>query len=589
MSQNLRDFCQPAFLNLLLFVGTLSVEAVSFVSTIGIIEVKPAQADPPHIPVPASYLPTHNYQPTSTQTPPHQPSLLPKEDSEQQTSSLSPRRSHTSSTPPSTPVVATANPSKRIIPAGHRELIERPEDQLIQQISGKAPIVRTVFHPPSPEGIPFGKSTAAVPILPPQPGLESASSKPSVNGRTTGHQEILVTAKTSSDLGLNLFASKRDSETEQTAQSLSPTPLAPSGTPVTDPRGNPLEGSPGVNPPSALPSERTPTQPGKALNSPTVQLQGVYLLQGNQSSARARVSGVYPLTPYLLAGATIDITKGTTFADERTEGLNINELYLAASIPDVPNLRFVVGKLDLTSYFDRNSFAKDAATHFFNPIFQTNPALSATGISDRVGGLVNWSLTDNIETKAAIFSSGRSLGNFSLDGFAGEVGIRYGNAIIRGTYVSDRDAGVRDGFREIYGLPRGNGQSGILSSDREESYGINGEVFIPNLKLGLFGRYGHYENDTLRLGGNTYSLGFNFLDLFAPYDRLGIAYGQDLSNNRLRLDAGNKRPDVLEAFYDFRLFPGLRLGLTLQERNNFSETVLGVRVKTEFDFSPINR
>ncbi|BAZ12959.1 hypothetical protein NIES4071_47930 [Calothrix sp. NIES-4071] len=323
-----------------------------------------------------------------------------------------------------------------------------------------------------------------------------------------------------------------------------------------------------------------------ALTEPFVRVEGVYVTQ-KETSARARVTGVYPLTPNTLVGATLDlVSNGSTFTDSRNEGLNINELYFATSLAGLPNLRFVVGQLDLTSYFDRNSFAKDGASQFFNPVFQTNPALAATGIASRPSLLVNWSVTDNIDAKAAVFSSSNSLSNFTLDGFAGEVGFRYGNAIIRGTYATDRDGGNRDSFPEIFSLARGSGQFGILRDDREEAYGLNAEVYIPNLKLGLFGRYGRYENRDANRSADTYVLGASLLDLFTPDDRLGIAYGQALTSDSLR--RGN-RPDVLEMYYDFPFLPNLRLGFTVQGRDSFEETVLGIRVKSDFDITPRGR
>ena len=325
-----------------------------------------------------------------------------------------------------------------------------------------------------------------------------------------------------------------------------------------------------------------------ALTAPSLQLQGVYINQGDQSSARARLSALYPLTPRVQFGGTLDLTsEANSFSDSRGQGLNINELYLAtAPFEELPNLRLVGGQLDLTSYFDRNSFAKDGATHFFNPVFQTNPALSATGIASRPGVLVNWTLTDNIEAKAAVFSSSGDIGDFSLDGVAGEIGIRYGNAIIRGTYVSNRDAGSNDGFQEIFQVNRDDGETGPLPSDREDSYGVNAEYFIPQLNMGIFGRYGRYENRALKEGGNTYSFGISFLDLITKNDRLGLAYGRGLSNEQLRREFKDDVPDVLELFYDFRFLPNIRLGFTLQERNGFSETYGGFRVKTEFDVTP---
>ena len=335
-------------------------------------------------------------------------------------------------------------------------------------------------------------------------------------------------------------------------------------------------------------SIQDPPAATQILGTPEIRLQGVVLNQGN-TSARARASVIYPISPYVLFGATVDLTTGNDFSDSLQPGLDLNELYVAASPKNLPGVRFVAGLMDLTSYFDRNSFAKDGATHFFNRVFQTNPALSATGIASRPGFLVNWAVTDNLEVKATTFSSSRNIGDLALDAFAGEVGFRTGNAIIRGTFVTDRDAGYQNGFREIFQIPRGNGRFGFRPSDRQQAYGVNGEYFIPNLKLGLFGRYGRYDNLAINQGGDTYSLGFNFLDLFAPSDRLGLAYGRDLSNEDLRRQSGGKVPDVLEAFYDFRLLPYLRVGLTFQERNQFSDTIFGFRIKTEFDVSPIRR
>ena len=86
------------------------------------------------------------------------------------------------------------------------------------------------------------------------------------------------------------------------------------------------------------------------------------------------------------------------------------------------------------------------------------------------------------------------------------------------------------------------------------------------MKLGLFGRYGRYENRDLGKGADTYSFGLSFLDLFTPDDRLGLAYGRALSNDSLRR---GDNPDVLELFYDFQFLPNLRFGFTVQGRDGF--------------------
>lgn len=341
-----------------------------------------------------------------------------------------------------------------------------------------------------------------------------------------------------------------------------------------------------VPPPSiSPPPPATPNRPlrSTAFNDPRLQFQGVYIYQGEEGSGRARVTGVYPLTPQFLVGGTIDVVDGNAFTDSRREGINVNELYVAATIPELPNFRIVAGQLDLTSYFDRNSFAKDAATMFFNSTFQTNPALAATGIGSRQAALVNWSITDNAEAKVAIFSSSRELNDFSLDGFAGELGIRFGNFILRGTYATNRDAGNDDGFREIFQIDRGNGRTGLLEGDREEAFGVNAEVYIPQIRMGIFGRYGQYYNWEVDRSANTFSAGVTFLDLLTPSDRLGIAYGRGLSNETLRQRSDDQVLDVLEIFYSFAVLPNLSLGLTFQALDGLSESILGIRVKTDFN------
>jgi len=325
------------------------------------------------------------------------------------------------------------------------------------------------------------------------------------------------------------------------------------------------------------------------LGGPLVAVQGVYTLQGEDSSGRVRVTGAYAISPNVLVGGTLDWTAGEAFSDSREDSVDLNELYITVSPPDYSNLRLTVGMVDLTSYFDRNSFAKDAATQFLNPVFQSNPALTAAGLGSRPAILLNWSIIDPLEIKVAGFSSNRDLGEFALDGFAAELGFRVDNFILRGTYITGRDFGQNNGFQEIFQFDRGGGNFGLRDGDREAGYGLNAEWFIPELNLGLFGRYGWYENLELDRGGETFSVGFNLLDLFMPQDRLGLAYGQQLSNSSLREDAGDNFPDVWELFYDVRITPNLRAGFTVQSFEGFSETIAGLRVRLDFDSRQLGR
>jgi hypothetical protein len=374
----------------------------------------------------------------------------------------------------------------------------------------------------------------------------------------------------------------------------------PPGLTDREPMGEPLPVAPAVpstpeETPGVEEEQPAPTDPfgatgstnsrdlGAPITTPILRLQGAYVLQGDEDTFRIRAIGVYPLNDWLEVGAVVDATDDGDFNILEGGGVDLTELYVAAApIRSLPNLRFVAGQIDFTSYFDRNSFAKDRTTHFFNSVFQSNPALQATTFTSRPGALLNWTVTDNIELKAAAFSSEPDLGDFAIDGFAGELGFRIENFIIRGTYTSALDGGTRTGFDEIFSLDRGDGRTGPLDGDREEAYGINAEYFFPDINLGLFGRYGHYTNQDLE-GENTadtYSFGINLLDLIMPDDRLGLGYGRQLSNSSLRDD---RNPDVIEIFYDARVLPNLRVGVTFQALNEFSESIAGFRIRTDFD------
>ncbi|MEM8613978.1 MAG: hypothetical protein AAGF93_18290 [Cyanobacteria bacterium P01_H01_bin.105] len=314
------------------------------------------------------------------------------------------------------------------------------------------------------------------------------------------------------------------------------------------------------------------------LTPPSLKLQTAAIQEGDDFSARARVYGHYFLESNVAIVGAVDLSTGNAFSDTDSTGFNISELYVVASPADMPELRGAAGLIELSSFFDRNSFAKDSLTHFINPVFQTNPALAATQLESQPAALLHWRPIDEVILKAAAFSSG-GFDDLNFDAFSGELGVNVGNLIVRGTYVTATDDGDRDGIAESFQLSR-NGIFGPQEGDREEAYGINAEWFIPELNAGLFGRYGYHRNRDLDISGNTYSFGVNFLDLFIDDDRFGVGYGRQLSDDDRRQ---GKRPDVLETFYDIRLAPNARAAVSLQFRDEFSETVLGFRIRADWD------
>ncbi len=313
---------------------------------------------------------------------------------------------------------------------------------------------------------------------------------------------------------------------------------------------------------------------------PQLRLQGLLIGETDaEISARIRLSGLYPINSRTVFGGTLESRVGNIVG---TDYFDIHELFITHALNEARSVRISVGRLDLTSYFDRNSFAKDIATHFFNPAFQTSPALAAAGVGSQPAVLFNWTVNDFIEVKLAGFSSRRPIDDLEPDSFAGEVAFRLSDwGLLRLTYVNSVERRQRGDDDDP---PRQFNLIAAQPGDREQAFGVNLEAFIPDTKLGVFARFGHYDNlDRDRGSANSYSLGINLLDLWVPRDRLGLGYGTLLSNGDFRRELDRPFPDALELFYDRPLNRFLRIAGSLQLINSFSEVVLGVRLRADFD------
>ena len=75
--------------------------------------------------------------------------------------------------------------------------------------------------------------------------------------------------------------------------------------------------------------------------------------------------------------------------------------------------------------------------------------------------------------------------------------------------------------------------------------------------------------------------------MFLPKDRLGLGYGRQLSNDDLRQSLGNPVPDVWELFYDTEVIDHLRVGVSLQQRNAWTETYLGFRLRYDMRWTDV--
>ena len=363
-----------------------------------------------------------------------------------------------------------------------------------------------------------------------------------------------------------------------------PTPLPSPPPPITPP---PIPGLEPAPPPLPL-LDSTLSQSAQDLQAqqvpppppPQLTLDAQVGLQATSAQGLAGRLGTvtrYTLGSNTVLGLDVDFIAGSLFGPG---GIDVKQLFIAQSIPGLENLRFLGGKLDLTAIFDRNSFAKDNLTHFFNFNFGTNPALVAGGLGAKPALVADWLISDELSVKIAPFASQFVGDVFQFDSLAGEVAFRFQeNYVARLTFVTGRDTGVST-FRENDRLLRP-----IRPGDRVTAFGLNGEAFFPEIRLGAFFRYGYYRSEVTQVDADHFSLGVNLLDIFRPDDRLGVGYARALSNANFLLP-GERTPDVLEVFYDLKVRDRIRVGFSAQAQDGFSRGVFGVRAKLDFPLLP---
>ncbi|MCY7273265.1 MAG: hypothetical protein LH702_05840, partial [Phormidesmis sp. CAN_BIN44] len=279
------DLSRYARLNYLLSLGTVS--SIAAVVAIGLFQEKPAQAnssEPPSSQVTAQ---EHQSLADSRVTNPGREAMPIK-------------------------IAAFSTPAKSFLRQFQKShLAQVNEDELIQKISGSA----SVGH--------FEKVSQQVPVFVPSSGVLAQSTQSSVTNRATS-EPVSVTATTNSDVGLRLvpapqkpihFAPPVSAVRSLNPDSFKNSPTAqvmPSPMPLneTNSTAGLLSQSSNRNSAGSLTSPDRPFLRSTALTPSNLTLQGVYLYQGDQTSTRARLTGIYPLTPSVVFGATLDVSTG---------------------------------------------------------------------------------------------------------------------------------------------------------------------------------------------------------------------------------------------------------------------------------------
>lgn len=246
----------------------------------------------------------------------------------------------------------------------------------------------------------------------------------------------------------------------------------------------------------------------------------------------------------------------------RQNDLSLREAWLMTELWD-QKLSLVVGRLDLTNYFDSNAAANDETRQFMSDALVNNPAL---GLNENGAGMtIVYDPKTAFNFKLGYQQSTRTASNLSDSLFLlAETGYKL-NPFHMG------EGNYRIWYRQDN---TGSGASAIgISLDQKLIAGIT-----------LFGRYGSAENASSNERDKYYSAGLQF-DTglgFNPEDAFGIAYAHAAL-------ASGAREKLLESYYNLAMTEKLRLTfhLTYQEERRINSTVdayliPGIRLQASF-------
>jgi len=242
--------------------------------------------------------------------------------------------------------------------------------------------------------------------------------------------------------------------------------------------------------------------------------------------------------------------------------LSLREAWLMTELWD-QKLSLVVGRVDLTNYFDSNAAANDETSQFLSDALVNNPAL---GLSENGAGM-------------AVVYDPKTAFNFKLG---------YQQSTSTATNLSDSlfllvEAGYQ---ANPFHIGEGNYRVWYREDNTDagtSAFGLSlDQKLIPGVTL--FGRYGSAENAASSERDNYYSTGlqFNAGLGFNPEDAYGIGYSYSTL-------ATNEKETLLETYYNLAMTEKLRLTfhLTYLEEERLSTekdayVIPGVRLQASF-------
>lgn len=240
--------------------------------------------------------------------------------------------------------------------------------------------------------------------------------------------------------------------------------------------------------------------------------------------------------------------------------LNLREAWIRTELLD-QKLALSVGRLDLTSYFDRNAVANDETERFINDALVNNPVLG---------------LTTNGLGFAAVYDPKTNF-NFKL-------GMQQSNDTATSLSSSLYSLAEVEYLARPFSLPEGHyrlwGRRDNSTGENKTGFGVSIDQKI-NSTTTLFGRYGNGYVGSIGGKMKFYSGGLAFQApyTFNPLDTWGIGYAQ----TELFTDATEK---TAEAFYNLHMTDHLSLSFLLQyvmeSQTQEKYLVPGLRMKVGF-------
>jgi len=270
-----------------------------------------------------------------------------------------------------------------------------------------------------------------------------------------------------------------------------------------------------------------------------------------------------------LSGSTPDneinpltLLNGYTARLSEQNALNLREVWLRTELFG-QRLALTMGRLDLTNYFDANSFSNDESTQFLSDALVNNQMLGLT--SNGTGVAAEYDPKNGFRLKFGLQQSNDDATNLSESLFTlSEVGYTFTPfALPEGTY--------RVWFR-----------TDNTATDTLTAAGLSFDQKLTNA-VGLFARYGSQD---LELEGRDHywSAGVSFQNGFIlnPQDTWGVGYSE------MRPFSG-EREKLIEGYYNLLLTERLRLSFHLahvlerpSEGEEFGYLLPGIRLQAAF-------